>query len=138
MLYYPADRQVCSLQIYVQSEGLRFVEKSEYTVFPSSIQWFEQNSWKEIVTIVMIVVRELTTNRITRIIENMLIWLPWGSESATVIATITNVRNSVTENDVLSPEPIGKVNTIDNICISVLVTEMIIEFITVFIMFAKR
>ena len=59
----------------------------------------------------MIVVRELTTNRITRIIENMLIWLPWGSESATVIATITNVRNSVTENDVLSPEPIGKVNT---------------------------
>jgi hypothetical protein len=52
----------------------------------------------------MIVVRELTTNRITRIIENMLIWLPWGSESATVIATITNVRNSVTENDVLSPE----------------------------------
>ena len=28
--------------------------------------------------------------------------------------------------------------TIDNICISVLVTEMIIEFITVFIMFAKR
>ena len=59
----------------------------------------------------MIVVRELTTNRITRIIENMLIWLPWGSESATVIATITNVRNSVTENDVLSPEPIGKINT---------------------------
>jgi hypothetical protein len=37
--------------------------------------------------------------------------LPWGSESATVIATITNVRNSVTENDVLSPELIGKVNT---------------------------
>jgi hypothetical protein len=28
--------------------------------------------------------------------------------------------------------------TIDNICILVLVTEMIIEFITVFIMFAKR
>ena len=48
MLYYPADRQVCSLQIYVQSEGLRFVEKSEYTVFPSSIEWFEKNSEWEI------------------------------------------------------------------------------------------
>ena len=59
----------------------------------------------------MIVASELTTNRITRIIENMLIWLPWGRESATDIATITNVRNSVTENDVLSPEPIGKINT---------------------------
>ena len=29
-------------------------------------------------------------------------------------------------------------DTIDNICISVLVTEMAIEFITVFIMFGKR
>jgi hypothetical protein len=51
------------------------------------------------------------SKKATRIIENMLIWLPCGSESATVIATITNVWNSVTENDVLSPEPIGKINT---------------------------
>jgi hypothetical protein len=39
MLYYPADKQVFSLQIYVESEGIRFVEKSGYTVFPSSIEW---------------------------------------------------------------------------------------------------
>ena len=39
MLYYLADKQVFSLQIYVESEGIRFVEKSGYTVFPSSIEW---------------------------------------------------------------------------------------------------
>jgi hypothetical protein len=44
----------------------------------------------------------------------MLIWLPWGSESATVIATITNVRNSVTENDVLSPNDFDYMTTIVN------------------------
>jgi hypothetical protein len=55
MLYYPADRQVCSLQIYVQSEGIRFVEKSGYTVFPSCIEWFEQNSEWEMLNMTSII-----------------------------------------------------------------------------------
>ena len=55
MFYYPADRQVCSLQIYVQDEGIRFVEKSGYTVFPSCIEWLEQNSEWEMLNMTSII-----------------------------------------------------------------------------------
>ena len=44
MQYYPADKQICSLQLYVEGEEIRFVEISGYTVFPSCTEWFEANS----------------------------------------------------------------------------------------------
>ena len=250
MLYYPADRQVCSLQIYVQSEGLRFVEKSEYTVFPSSIEWFEQNSEWEIwnmtstiyydgivhfdvyikrkplflcITLVLPIILvsivnlfvftlpicsgERTSFSVTLFLTFVIVAmtvadsLPHGNQMSifsiilvirlvvssltTIMAIVTisfhydDVRNSksvvlniiaklcekrsynheckvdktynpnsdsdVQQNKQEWPDKkerkidyIRYAATIDNICISVLVTEMIIEFITVFIMFAKR
>ena len=251
MLYYPADRQVCSLQIYVQSEGLRFVEKSEYAVFPSSIEWFEQNSEWEIwnmtsniyydgilhfnvyikrkplflcITLVLPIILvsivnlfvftlpigsgERTSFSVTLFLTFVIVAmavadsLPHGNQMSIfsiilvirlVVSSLTTIMAIVTisfhcddsqdsqcvalnfmtklckkcphnhehnVDDAYNPNsddsdvqqtkrewPDKKERkmdyaryaaTIDNICISVLVTEMVIEFITVFIMFAKR
>jgi hypothetical protein len=250
MLYYPADRQVCSLQIYVQSEGIRFVEKSGYTVFPSCIEWFEQNSEWEMLNMTSIIYNskflqfDMYVKRkplflcitlvlpiiLVSIVNLFVFTLPIGSGERTsfsvtlfltfvivamtvadslphgnqmsifsiilvirlVVSSLTTIMaivaisfhyddgrksksvvlnimaklcekrsynheckvdktyNPNSDSDVQQikqewPDKkerkidyIRYAATIDNICISVLVTEMIIEFITVFIMFAKR
>ena len=250
MLYYPADRQVCSLQIYVQSEGIRFVEKSGYSVFPSSIEWFEQNSEWEIwnmtsiiynsgflqfdvyikrkplflcITLVLPIILvsivnlfvftlpigsgERTSFSVTLFLTFVIVAmtvadsLPHGNQMSifsiilvirlvvssltTIVAIVTisfhyddgrdsqsvvlniiaklckncshnheqnvdDAYNTISDSDVQQTKRewpdkkernidyIRYAATIDNICLSVLVTEMVIEFITVCIMFVKR
>ena len=250
MLYYPADKQVCSLQLYVEGDGIRFVEISGYTVFPSSIQWFEQNSeWEMLnmtsvidnsrflhfdvyvkrkplflcITLVLPIILvsivnlfvftlpigsgERTSFSVTLFLTFVIVAmtvadsLPHGNQMSifsiilvirlvvssltTIVAIVTisfhyddgrdsqsvvlniiaklckkrsynheckvdKTYNPNSDSDVQQikrewPDKkerkidyIRYAATVDNICISVLVTEMIIEFITVFIMFAKR
>ena len=243
MLYYPADKQVFSLQIYVEGEGIRFVEKSGYTVFPSSIEWEMLNMTSIIynsnflqfdvyvkrkplflcITLVLpiilvsivnlfvfilpidsgertslsvtlfqtfvivamtvadslphgnqmnifsiILVIRLVVSSMTTIMAIVTISFHYddGRDSQSVVLNIMtklcqkrshnheqNVDDAFDPNTDSDVQPttrewsdkkeskiyfIRYAATIDNICISVLVTEMIIEFITVFIMFAKR
>jgi uncharacterized OB-fold protein len=250
MLYYPADRQVCSLQLYVEDDGIRFVEISGYTVYPSYTEWFEQNSeWEMLnmtstihnsrylqfdmyikrkplflcITLVLPIILvsivnlfvfilpigsgERTSFSVTLFLTFVIVAmtvadsLPHGNQMSifssilvirlvvssltTIMAIVTisfhyddgrnsqsvvlnimvklckkrlfnhehNVDDTYNPNSDSDVQPttrewpdkkerkidyIRYAATIDNICISVLVTEMVIEFITVFIMFVKR
>jgi hypothetical protein len=159
-------------------ENTPCAEISGYTVYPSYTEWFEQHSeWEmlnmtstihnsrylqfdmyikrkplflciTLVTIAMIVVMELTTNRIIRILDicssdchGEVNLLPHNVDDAYNANSDSDVQPTKRECHDKKERKIDYIRyaaTIDNICIYVLVTEMVIEFITVLIMFVKR
>jgi hypothetical protein len=78
----------------------------------------------------MIVVRELTTNRITRIIENNHECKVDKTYNPNSDSDVQQIKQEWPDKKERKIDYIRYAATIDNICISVLVTEMIIEFIT--------